>query len=99
MAFVRTVRQIKYHDVVNSGILGDEFPEKYPCERMKQALITLEEATEAYMVDVIAKFHCWKQQLMSCRFSTCLQQCQGMTLGTAGTVRHTPGIEYDQNGR
>jgi len=37
---------------------ADEFPDKRARERMKQALITLEEATEAYMVEVTAEFHC-----------------------------------------
>jgi hypothetical protein len=45
-AFVCTVRKIKQHDVVISGIFADEFPEKHPCEWTKQAVITLEEATE-----------------------------------------------------
>jgi len=57
-AFVRTVREIEHHDVVSSGIFADEFPDKRPREWTKQALITLEEATEAYMVEVTAKFHC-----------------------------------------
>jgi hypothetical protein len=57
-AFVRTVHEIEHHDVVSTGIFTDEFPDKRPCEWTKQALITLEEATEAYMVKVTAKFHC-----------------------------------------
>jgi len=57
-AFVHTVRGIEHHDVVSSEIFADEFPDKHPGERMKEALITLEEATEAYMVEVTAEFHC-----------------------------------------
>jgi len=57
-AFVRTVREIDHHDVVSSEIFADEFPDKCPREWTKQTLITLEEATEAYMVEVTAKFHC-----------------------------------------
>jgi len=57
-AFVCTVREINHHDVVSSGIFADEFPAKHPGEWTKQALITLEEATEAYMVEVTAEFHC-----------------------------------------
>jgi len=57
-AFVRTVCEIEHHDVVSSGIFADEFPDKRPHEWTKQALITLEEATEAYMVEVTAEFHC-----------------------------------------
>jgi hypothetical protein len=57
-AFVRTVREIKHYDVVSSGICADEFHDKRPREWTKHALITLEEATEAYMVEVTAEFHC-----------------------------------------
>jgi len=58
MAFVCTGREIEHHDVVSSGIFADEFPDKRPCEWTKQALITWEEATVAYMVEVTAEFHC-----------------------------------------
>jgi len=57
-AFVRTVREIEHHDVVSSGIFADEFPDKHLREWTKQALITLEEAMEAYMVEVTAEFYC-----------------------------------------
>ena len=57
-AFICTAREIEHHDVVNSGIIADEFPDKRPCEWTKQALITLEEAVEAYMVEVTAQFQC-----------------------------------------
>jgi hypothetical protein len=57
-AFVHTVQEIKHHDVVSCGIFAVEFPDKCPCDWTKQALITLEQATEVYMVEVIAKFHC-----------------------------------------
>jgi len=57
-AFVRPVREIEHHDVVSSGIFADKFADKHPREGMKQALITLQEATEAYMVEVTAQFHC-----------------------------------------
>jgi hypothetical protein len=49
-AFFRTVRESEHHDVVSSGIFADEFPDKRPHEWTKQAVITLEEATEAYVV-------------------------------------------------
>jgi len=55
---VRTVREIEHHNVVSSVIFADEFPDNRPREWTKQALITLEEATEAYMVEVTADFHC-----------------------------------------
>jgi len=57
-AFVRTVQEIEHHDVVSSGIFAYEFPDKHPHEWTKQALITLEEATEAYMVEATAEFQC-----------------------------------------
>ena len=71
-AFVRTVRDIEQHDVVSSGMFAHEFPDKNPREWTKQDFITLEEATEAYMVEVIAESHRYKQQQISCRFPTCL---------------------------
>jgi len=46
-------------------------------EWTKLALIKLAEATESYMVEVIAESHHYKQQLISCRFSTCLLPWQG----------------------
>jgi len=58
MAFVRTVSEIKCCDVVSSGIVADEFRDNHPCEWTKQALISLEEATEVYMVEVFAESHC-----------------------------------------
>ena len=57
-AFVHTVRKIEHHDVVSSGIFADEFPDKRPREWTKQAVITLEEAMEAYMVELTVEFHC-----------------------------------------
>ena len=57
-AFGRTVRETEHHDVVRSGTFADEFRDKLPREWTKQALITLEVATEAYMVEVTAEFHC-----------------------------------------
>jgi hypothetical protein len=57
-ASVCTLRDIEHHDVVNSGLFADAFPDKHPREWTKQALITLEEATKAYTVEVTAEFHC-----------------------------------------
>jgi len=44
--------------IVSSGIFADEFRDKRPREWTKQALKTLEEATELYMVEVIPGSHC-----------------------------------------
>jgi len=49
------VREMEHHDVVSSGIVADEFRDKGPREWTTQALNTLEEATELYMVEVIAE--------------------------------------------
>jgi len=57
-AFVHTVSAMEHHDVVSSGIFAHEFHEKGPWEWTKQALMTLEEATESYIVEVIAKASC-----------------------------------------
>jgi len=54
-AFVRTVREIKHHDVVSTGIFADEFGDKNPWEWTKQRLTTLEDAMEVYMVEVMAE--------------------------------------------
>ena len=54
-AFVRTVRTIKHHEVVSSAISADEFSDKNPGESTRQALTTSEDATEAYMVEVITE--------------------------------------------
>jgi len=80
-AFVGTVREIEHYDVVSSWMLADECPDNHPWEWTKQALINFEEAMEPYLVEVTAKLHCQKRELMSCRFSTCLQLWQGKEVG------------------
>jgi len=80
-AFVRTVRDIEHQDVVSSAIFADGFGDKHPQEWMKKALNTLEEATEAFVVEVIADSHFQKQQLISSRFSTCLVLWQRKEVG------------------
>jgi hypothetical protein len=45
-----------------------EFPAMNPRDRTKQALIMPKEAVEAYMVEVIAKSHHYRQQVIACRF-------------------------------
>jgi len=52
------VHRIEHHDVVSSGIIADEIWDKHPREWKKQALISLEEAKEAYMLKVIANLDC-----------------------------------------
>jgi len=56
-AFVSTVCEIKHHDVVSYRILVHKFSDQRPREWTQQAITTLVDATEAYMVDVIAESH------------------------------------------
>jgi len=48
---------MKHHDDISSGIFADELRDKHPREWTKQAFISFQEATEAYMVEVIAESH------------------------------------------
>jgi hypothetical protein len=54
-AFIRTARDIKPHEVVSHESFADEFRDKGLREWTKQALKTLPEVTESYMVEVIAE--------------------------------------------
>jgi len=54
---VCTVRKIKYHEGVSTGIFTHKFRDKCPWAWAKQAVKTLEEAAESYMVEVIADAH------------------------------------------
>lgn len=56
-AFVRTVREIEHHDVVNSGIYAAEFKSKEPRDWTYGAIETLETAAEAYLVQVRSLFY------------------------------------------
>ena len=56
-ALLRTICEIGHHDVVGSGIFADEFSDNKPRECTLQALTTLEEGTEACMVEVITECH------------------------------------------
>jgi len=76
-AFVRTFYKMKHQDDISTGIVADLFTDKRPQERTKQALTTLTDATKAYLIEVIAELHMYMQQLVSCRFPTCLQLWQG----------------------
>jgi hypothetical protein len=75
------VKEIDHYDVVSSGGVADEFPNKNPCWWMKQALINFNVAPEVYMVEVIAKSHHYKQQLISCWVSTYLGLWQDRVVG------------------
>jgi len=76
-AIICTVREIKYQDDLSPATFPDKFSERHPREWTKQAIFTLGEATEAYMVEVLAASHCLKHQLISCWNSTCLLWWQG----------------------
>jgi len=69
MVSVCTVCEIEHYEVVSSGIFADKFPDKYPHVWTKLALITLEEAMEAYMV---ASAKCI---LVTGRLQECLRGC------------------------
>lgn len=76
-AFVYTVRQLEHHDVIHSGFLDNGFRYQHPQEWTRYTLITSEEATDAYMVEVVVDSPCNKQQLISCRLLKCLLRWQG----------------------
>jgi len=75
-AFVCTFREIKHDAVISSGNFTNEFCDKGPRQLTKQTSITSQEATEVYMVEVIATSYCVKRQLMSFGYSTCLLRCE-----------------------
>jgi len=99
MAVVRTVHKIKHHDVVGSGIIANETCHKHPRECTKQASITFEQATEAYIVEAIAKSHCSSSNWFLVGFQHVCYYGKARRSGTAGTVRHALRLEYDQNGQ
>jgi len=78
--FVWIVSEINHHDVVSSGIFADECSDKQPQERTKQAIPTLEDAPDLYLLNVIAESHMLMQQLMCRQVLTCLQLSQGKDL-------------------
>jgi len=55
--FVYAVREIEHDEVVSAGIFEDQFRDKHPRVWNKQALITHEETTEAYLLEVVAESH------------------------------------------
>ena len=57
MPFIWTVHEDEHHDDVSSGIFADKFGDKHPQEWTKQALNSLEGATELYMVEVTSDSH------------------------------------------
>jgi hypothetical protein len=56
-AFVCTVREIEHYDVISSGSFAEELHDTRLREWPKQALKTLEMATELYMVEVLPGSH------------------------------------------
>jgi len=57
-AIICTVLEIQQLHLVSSMMFMDELRDKHPREWTTQAIMTLEEATEGYMVNVIAESHC-----------------------------------------
>jgi len=54
-AFVTTVSKIEHHNDISSGIFRDKYSDKDPQGWTKQALTSLEDSTEGYIVEVIAE--------------------------------------------
>jgi len=75
----------------------DEFHDKHRRVWMDQVLITSEEATEAYMVKVLAESHCYSSNSFLVGFQHVCEYGKAKMSGIAGTVRHAPGLEYGQN--
>ena len=69
--FVGTVCKFEHHYGISSLGLVYELHVRHPRQWMKQALNTLEEPMELYMVEVIAESHVWQQQHICSWFSTC----------------------------
>jgi len=61
---------MEHHNLISSGIFSENFRDKGSREWTEEAWKTLEEATELYMVEVIADSSFVKQQLTSGRYST-----------------------------
>jgi len=55
MLLIRKVREIEHHDAASSEISADEFRDKHLPEWTKHGLTTVENATKADMVKVIAE--------------------------------------------
>jgi len=98
-AFVNTVLEIEHHDMVSCGILVDKFHDKRPPEWTNQALMTLEEATEAYMVEVIPNLIFRSCDWFLLGFQQVCYNGKARRSGTATTVRHAPCVEYGSTGQ
>jgi len=66
-----------HKDAISLGIFSDEWYDIHLQQQPWPTSDTLEEDTQACMVEVIAKYHFWKLQLISCRFWTSLLLWQG----------------------
>jgi hypothetical protein len=64
--------KIEHNDVGSPGNCMDEFGDNGPWEWKKQTLMTIQEATDWCMVEVLAESSFWMHQMISCKFSTCL---------------------------
>jgi len=56
-AVVLKVCEIKHHDNVSWGIFTYKFSDMHPQEWTNKALDTLDDSTEMYVVEIIAKYH------------------------------------------
>jgi len=71
----------------------DKSPYTNPREWTKQDSIISEVATEACMVQAIAKSHHYKQQPIFEGFQHVCYYGKARRSGIVGTVRHAPGLE------
>jgi hypothetical protein len=58
MECVHTVHETQYYEVSGSGSFTDELPDTHTLDSTKHAFIAIEDATEAFIVEVIAESHC-----------------------------------------
>jgi len=85
-SFGHTVCEIEHHDRLRSGIFAYEFREEGPRQWTKQALKTLEEAPEMYMIEAIAESSFQKQQHIYVGFQHVCYYRKARRSGTARTV-------------
>ena len=98
-AFVPTVRAMERDDVIRSGISTGRFRDKGPREWTKQALNTLEEPMESYMVEVFANLPLGSCNYFLVGFQHVCYYGEAWRSGTASTVLHAPCLVYGQNGQ
>ena len=98
-ACVRRVREVDHHHDVSSGIITDTIHDKRHRVWTKQALITLVESMEAYIVEVILNLTFRSRNWFLVGFQHVGYYRKAGRSGTAWTVWHAPCHEYSQHGQ